>query len=159
MKSSGKKKSLNIYLGLVRLMDCVMERFLKPLTLRGLYHNDDPYDVHVEKNVKKMFSIWEDLQILNKDPIYLIALIASQFHLLFQVKCAMIKGMHDQSEIASLLSVHPYRVKLALPVCARLSVDTIMDLLHRLADLDQSIKSGKLDKKLGFEIFLLKLKG
>lgn len=53
MKSSGKKKSLNIYLGLVRLMDCVMERFLKPLTLRGLYHNDDPYDVHVEKNVKK----------------------------------------------------------------------------------------------------------
>ena len=113
----------------------------------------------VEKNVKKMFSIWEDLQILNKDPIYLIALIASQFHLLFQVKCAMIKGMHDQSEIASLLSVHPYRVKLALPVCARLSVDTIMDLLHRLADLDQSIKSGKLDKKLGFEIFLLKLKG
>lgn len=113
----------------------------------------------VEKNVKKMFSIWEDLQILNKDPIYLIALIASQFHLLFQVKCAMIKGMHDQSEIASLLSVHPYRVKLALPVCARLSVDTIMDLLHRLADLDQSIKSGKLDKKLGFEILLLKLKG
>lgn len=53
MKSSGKKKSLNIYLGLVRLMDCVMERFLKPLTPRDLHHNDDPYDVHVEKNVKK----------------------------------------------------------------------------------------------------------
>lgn len=113
----------------------------------------------VEKNVKKMFSIWNDLQVLNKDPIYLIALIASQFHLLFQVKCAMIKGMHDQNEIASDLGVHPYRVKLALPVCARLSIDTIMELLHRLADLDQSIKSGKLDKKLGFELFLLKLKG
>ncbi len=53
MKSSGKKKSLNIYLGLVRLMGHGMERFLKPLTPRDLHHNDDPYDVHVEKNVKK----------------------------------------------------------------------------------------------------------
>lgn len=113
----------------------------------------------VEKDMKRMFAIWEDLQVLNKDPIYLIALIASQFHLLFQVKCAMLKGMHQQSEIASTLGVHPYRVKLALPVCARLSVDAIMDILHRLADLDQAIKSGKVDKKLGFELFLLKLKG
>jgi len=53
MKSSGKKKSLNIYLGLVRLMGHGMERFLKPLTPLDLHHNDDPYDVHVEKNVKK----------------------------------------------------------------------------------------------------------
>lgn len=113
----------------------------------------------VEKNMKRCFQIWKDLQVLNKDPIYLIALIAAQFHLLYQVKAAMIKGMRGQDEIAKNLNVHPYRVKLAIPVCQRLSIDEILTVLHHLAELDQNIKAGRIDKKLGFEMFLLGVKG
>lgn len=113
----------------------------------------------VEKNMKRCFQIWEDLQILNKDPIYLIALIASQFHLLYQVKVELMKGNTAQDGIAKSLGVHPYRVKLALPVCHRLSIDAILDVLNQLAELDQNIKAGRIDKTLGFEMFLLDVKG
>lgn len=138
----------------------INEALIKQLVTRSL--EEDVFalvNAVVEKNMKRVFQIWEDLQVLNKDPIYLIALIASQFHLLYQVKCAELQGLRKQDEIASQLGVHPYRVKLALPVCSRLSIDSILDVLQQLADLDQSIKTGRVDKTLGFELFLLKLKG
>lgn len=138
----------------------INEALIKQLVTRSL--EEDVFalvNAVVEKNMKRVFQIWEDLQVLNKDPIYLIALIASQFHLLYQVKCAELQGLRKQDEIASQLGVHPYRVKLALPVCSRLSIDSILDVLQQLADLDQSIKAGRVDKTLGFELFLLKLKG
>lgn len=113
----------------------------------------------VEKNMKKCFEVWKDMQVLNKDPIYLIALIASQFHLLYNVKIAMMRGMRGQEEIASSLQVHPFRVKLAIPVCQRLNIDQLLLVLDRLAILDQNIKRGQIDKKIGFEMFLLSMKG
>lgn len=138
----------------------VDESLIKQLVTRSL--EEDVFalvNAVVEKNMRRCFQIWEDLQVLNKDPIYLIALIASQFHLLYQVKCAQLQGMKRYDDIASHLSIHPYRVKLALPICQRLSIDAILEVLHQLADLDQSIKSGRVDKKMGFEMFLLRLKG
>lgn len=138
----------------------ITEDVMKQLITRSL--EDDVFalvNAVVEKNIRRCFQIWEDLQILNKDPIYLIALISSQFHLLYQVKCAMLKGMQRQEEIVAKVNVHPYRVKLAIPICKRLSIDDILLVLNQLADLDQSIKSGRIDKKLGFELFLLRLKG
>ena len=113
----------------------------------------------VDKNMKKVFQVWQDLQVLNKDPIYLIALITSQFHLLYQVKVQLLKHQTNQAEIAKILSVHPYRVKLAIPTCQRLAIDDILAVLHQLADLDQNIKAGRIDKKIGFEMFLLGVKG
>lgn len=135
------------------------ETMIKALVTRSL--QEDVFAIVnavVEKDTRKMFALWEDMQIQNKDPIYLIALISSQFHLLYQVKCATMQGYHAQDDIARQLGVHPYRVKLALRIVSRFSVDTLLDILARLADLDQSIKSGKVDKKLGFELFLLKVR-
>lgn len=106
---------------------------------------------------KRMFAIWEDLQLQNKDPIYLIALLSSQFHLFYQVKNALRQGMHAHDEIAQELGVHPYRVKLAIRGVERFSLDSLMEILANLAQLDQSIKSGAIDKKLGFELFLLRI--
>lgn len=113
----------------------------------------------VEKDIQRCFQIWDDLQILNKDPIYLIALIASQFHLLYQVKVQMMKGNTSQDAIVNCLNVHPYRVKLAISVCQRLTTDAILNVLDQLAELDQRIKAGRIDKNLGFEMFLLGVKG
>lgn len=133
---------------------------IKVLTSRSL--EDDGFalvNALVEKNMKKCFLIWEDLQVLNVDPIYLIVLISSQFHLLYRIKCALLQGKQRQDEIADALCVHPYRVKLALPTAHRLSIEEILEVLNRLANLDQSIKSGRVEKKTGFELFLLQMKG
>lgn len=136
------------------------EEAVKQLVTRSL--EEDVFalvNAVVEKNSKRCFQIWEDLQVLNKDPIYLIALIASQFHLLYQVKVQLMKGRARSEEIAKELGVHPYRAKLAVPVCQRLAIDDVLLVLNQLADLDQNIKAGAIDKKIGFELFLLGVKG
>lgn len=137
--------------------DTIDEQLIAQLITRPL--EDDVFalvNAVVNHDRKRCFQIWRDLQVLNKDPIYLIALISSQFHLLYQVKCAMLQGMNRQDEIASQLGVHPYRVKLALGICYRFSADDLLATLNQLAELDQSIKAGKVDKTLGLELFLLR---
>ena len=41
--------------------------------------------------------------------------------------------------------------------CRALSSDQLLGILKRLADFDQRIKNGRVDKKLGFELFLLSM--
>ena len=54
MRSSEKKKSLGMYSGLIRLIDYCMNRFMNPYFIYDQYRDrNDPYDVHVERNVKR----------------------------------------------------------------------------------------------------------
>lgn len=139
--------------------DTIDETMVEQLISRSL--EEDVFalvNAVVDKDIRRCFMIWEDLKVLNKDPIYLIALNSSQFHLLYQVKCAQLQGWTHPDEIAAEYSLHPYRVKLALGMIHRFSMDTLLNILAKLAQLDQSIKAGRIDKKLGFELFLLSLK-
>ena len=110
----------------------------------------------VEKNISKAFYIWNDLCVINTDSIYLTALLASQFRFLYEVKVLIQQGQ-TKEEIVSSLHAHPYRVKLAMKSVEYLTSDYLMQMLAKLADLDQKLKSGLLDKKLGFEMFLLEI--
>lgn len=111
----------------------------------------------VSKNVKKAFEIWNDLNVLNTNPIQLIAVLASQFRFLYQVKELHQEG-YSEKEITDILQAHPYRVKISLDTSYRLKLNDILSVLHSLAILDQNIKSGKVDKRLGFELFLMNIK-
>ncbi|MEF9967605.1 MAG: DNA polymerase III subunit delta [Longicatena sp.] len=110
----------------------------------------------VERKMKDAFHLWQDMCVLNKDAIYLIALLAGQFRFLYQVKALMLRGLYKE-EIVSELSAHPYRVQLTIETCKNLNIDYLLAILDKLANLDQNLKAGRLDKKLGFEMFLLGL--
>lgn len=112
----------------------------------------------VERNVKKAFSIWQDLCVVNTDAIYLIALLAGQFRFLYQIKALMMQGQ-GKDQIVSTLSAHPYRVKVSMDCARNLNIAYLHEVLEKLATLDQKLKGGLLDKKLGFEMFLLELQG
>ena len=64
-----------------------------------------------------------------------------------------------KAEIADYLKAHPYRVQLALSSIHNLSIQYLIHILEKLATLDQNLKAGRIDKKLGFEMFLLELQG
>lgn len=108
----------------------------------------------VNKNLKKAMHIWRDLSVTNTDPIYLIALLAGQFRFLFEVKSLMMKGM-SKDHITTTLGAHPYRVKVSMESADTKPIASFMHMLERLAHLDQQIKGGFIEKKLGFEMFLL----
>ncbi len=90
----------------------------------------------------------------NEEPIKIIALLASKFRLMYQVKILNGKGMNN-NEMAKLLGIHAYPVKLALETSKRYSSKLLLNCLKGLANLDQDIKTGQVNPELGLELFIL----
>lgn len=107
------------------------------------------------KDYDQVFKVYYDLKINNSEPVTLISLIAGQVRFLYQVMILKDKG-YSEGNIANELSCHPYRVKVALQKVYRLTKMDLTSLLEELSDLDIKIKSGEIDRFVGFELFLLK---
>lgn len=90
----------------------------------------------------------------NYEQVQIIALLGSQFHFLFQVKRLYNQGKY-KDDIAKILEVHPYRVKLALGKIYSYSEELLLSYISKLADMDKNIKLGKIDKGLALELFLI----
>lgn len=119
--------------------------------------NDNVFDLSdaiMKKDFKRMYDCYNDLIILKEEPIKIIAMLGNQFNLVYQCKLLSSKGLSEK-EIATSLSVHPYRVKLAIETDYIIS--ELKDILIKLHNLDFEIKSGKVDKNVGFDNFLLHL--
>ena len=128
------------------------------LSVRTLDDNVfDLCDALCVHDIKKAFRLWKDLDAGQLDPIYLIATLAAQFRFLFQVRTLMGEG-GTKADIAQRLHAHPYRVQMTMKQCQGMSPFQLLGILKRLADLDQRIKGGRVEKKLGFELFLLSMK-
>ncbi len=114
----------------------------------------DLTDGIMKRDYKKIYECYKDLIILGEEPIKIIALLANQFLLTYQVKLLNSNGKSSK-EIADVLKVHPYRVKLTLET--DYLIYELESILKKLHELDYDIKSGKLDKKVGLENFLLNI--
>lgn len=107
-----------------------------------------------DQNMKACFEYVQDFKKINVEVIALIALLAGQFRFLSQVKVLHMQGK-NKTVIAKELGAHPYRVEKTLENAHRHDYATITKILNELANLDQKIKMGLIDKNLGFEIFLI----
>ncbi|MDF9295460.1 DNA polymerase III subunit delta [Geobacillus stearothermophilus] len=96
-----------------------------------------------------------DLLEHNEEPIKILALLASHFRLLAQVKWLAQTG-YGQTQIASALNVHPFRVKLALAQAARFSDAELTEAITELAAADYDVKSGAMDRRLAVELLLMR---
>lgn len=108
----------------------------------------------VERNINKALEVYDDLLLVNEEEIKLIVTLANQFRLIYQVK-SMFKSGYSEMDISKILGVHPYRIKLANNV--NVSVKDVIMYLKKLSLLDENIKTGKIDKRVGFENFILEL--
>ena len=110
----------------------------------------------LSKDKQKMMSIYKDLMTLNEEPVKLIVLVANSMRLIYQVKLLDRKGYTDQ-EIAKMLSVNPFRLKYVRKEGKLFELDELLSCLNQLSKLDVKIKTGKIDKKLGLELFMLRI--
>ena len=104
-------------------------------------------------NLKLAVEAWRDLAIMKHDPIELIAILASQFRFMYQ--CGILARKYDNKQIADILNAKIARVNITMNNSRNITTTQIMSLLAKLADLDQKIKLGIIDKQLGFELFLI----
>ncbi|ANB55912.1 DNA polymerase III, delta subunit [Anoxybacillus sp. B7M1] len=109
----------------------------------------------VQRKVREALQVFGDLMEHNEEPIKIVALLAAQFRLLYQVKWLNAKG-YGQQHIASSLKVHPFRVKLAMAQSGLFSEQELLDIIHDLAEADYQMKTGVLDKRLLIELLLVK---
>lgn len=113
------------------------------------------YDCLLKKDKSKAISIYRDLLVEGFEPVTLIGMLANQFRLLSEV--SYLNGLYSSNnEIARVLGVHEYRVKLSRDHLRRISYQKILKKMDELYTLDLTIKSGTVDRFFGLEMFLIR---
>ncbi|MCD8828073.1 DNA polymerase III subunit delta [Staphylococcus gallinarum] len=124
---------------------------------RSLEQNVFLLTEYIQKNNKaKAIQLVKDLIAMKEEPIKLLALITSNYRLFYQSKILSQKGYSGQ-QIAKTISVHPYRVKLALNQARHYQLESLLNIMDSCAETDYKLKSSYMDKQLILELFILSL--
>ncbi|MBB6673951.1 DNA polymerase III subunit delta [Cohnella nanjingensis] len=100
-------------------------------------------------------ALYYDLLKQREEPIKLASLLVRQFRNMLFVK-ELGKTGYSPQQMAGQLGLHPYAVKITADQARGFSTERLTALLDRLAELDYAMKSGRVDKTLGLELFLLR---
>lgn len=112
-------------------------------------------DYIVKKDKEKALELYYEMLKMNEEPIKIVVILANQFRIMYQSKELLKKG-YSEKDIASILKIHPYRVKLAIQNSRNYTSETLLKYLNDLANIDIGIKTGTLNKDLALELFILK---
>lgn len=110
----------------------------------------------IKKNKTEALESYKEMIRLGEEPIKIIIMLANQFRLIYQSRNLYKKG-YSEKDIASLLNVHPYRIKLAITKGNNFHDNLLLTYIEKLSDLDIKIKTGHIDKELGLELFILNI--
>ncbi len=113
-------------------------------------------DALISNNKEEIFKLYDDFKLIGIDEIALIALIASQFRFMYQVKVLLNDGK-NKNEIISLLKSHPYKTEITIKKVSSFNEERLLEILYNLSLIDVSIKTGELDKGYALENFFLNL--
>lgn len=113
------------------------------------------YDCLLKKDKSKAISIYRDLLVEGSEPAQLVGMLANQFRLLSEVSYLSTQ-YSSNNEIARILGVHEYRVKLSRDHLRRITYKKILKKIDELYQLDLDIKSGVVDRFFAFEMFLIR---
>jgi DNA polymerase III subunit delta len=111
----------------------------------------------VQRRPEDALRIYYDLLKQNEEPIKILALLAGQFRLIYQVKELSRRG-YGQQQMAGFLKTHPFRVKLAAGQANQFTDEELTNLMGMLANADHQMKTGGMNKSLLIELLLFKIK-
>ncbi|WP_093191985.1 DNA polymerase III subunit delta [Salimicrobium halophilum] len=113
-------------------------------------------DAVIERDLSKAMTIYKELLRMNEEPIALIALLASQFRMISQVKILKRKG-YTENHMKSYIKAHPYVLKLAGQREKKFSQEMLDHIMLSLSETDSHMKSGTMEKELAFEMMLYEI--
>ncbi|MCA0982688.1 DNA polymerase III subunit delta [Halobacillus yeomjeoni] len=113
-------------------------------------------DAVMEKDLGRAVRLFKDLEKLNEEPIALTALLASQFRIISQAKVLKQKG-YGQNQMRSYIKAHPYVIKMAMKRERYFTDLELNEIMEQLAETDHTLKQGKMEKSLAFEMLLYRL--
>jgi DNA polymerase-3 subunit delta len=110
----------------------------------------------ITSNKEKAIESYHEMLKLGEEPIMIVIMLANQFRMIYQVKKLYQKG-YSEKDISSILKVHWYPVRKTLGKMQNYQEDKLLHYLKELANLDIQIKTGKIDKEIGLELFILNI--
>ena len=108
----------------------------------------------IDNKIEESIFLLEEFLNKGYDELQIIALLANQFRFMFQVKRSNNKG-YSETNISKELAANPYRVKITIKKCYYYTESDFLLYLKKLGELDENIKLGKIDKKIGLQLFLM----
>lgn len=109
-------------------------------------------------NVTKAIEVYRDLVLQKEEPIKLLAILLSQYRLMYHIELLRLDG-YQLGDIASFLKQHPYRVQLVAKQSNRYTVNQLAEVIKLLIETDYQLKSHPADKNVLLELALLKISG
>ena len=129
---------------------------IEELIPKSLEHNIFDLNQYVlGSKPEKSLLLYQDLLVGGEETIKILSILIGQIRLLLQVKI-LVEMNYQQSNITDTLKIHPYRIKLAVQQSRPMESKKLGEMMNELIELDYQIKTGQIDKELGFELFLLK---
>ncbi len=133
-----------------------LELLVKPLNKQDSLAFDLIREIAL-KDKKKAVNIYNELLSYNIESYALFGLLESQYRLLYQVK-VLNKRNISYNDMASILEVHPFRVKKTLELVRYYTLKEIRKLLKNLSDIDFKIKSGVYENNIIIDLLILNIK-
>lgn len=133
----------------------INERAVLLLVSRNLEENIfELTNALLSKNQTKTIEIFYDLVARNEDPIRILNNIVGKVRELMHTKLLIEKG-YRQDQIAEHYHIKSGRAYYLVKNAQAVNFQVLENHLKKLSKLDYEIKSGKIDKKLGLELYLL----
>jgi DNA polymerase-3 subunit delta len=110
-------------------------------------------DAIAANNKKRALKLLNSLFEKGEKPSFLIAMLKFQFRNLLLIKDLIERGK-TQREIILSLNLHSFLVRKLFPLAKRFNKEKLKRIYFQIFNLENKIKTGKIDPKLSLEIFV-----
>ena len=107
------------------------------------------------KQQKKALDYYYDLLALKEPPMRILYLLTRQFKLLLEVQ-ALVKKGYVKKQVAEIAGVHPFVAGKYMEQCRNFKKEELRAIMEEAADLEESVKTGRLNDTMSVEIFIVK---
>lgn len=105
-------------------------------------------------NRSKALEAYGDLVGYGEDPLSILSMLVNKYREILQVKLLQKSGK-DKNAIAEYYNCSSGRAYYMVKNAGSVQIETVTHHLKRLEEVDVKIKTGKMDKKIGLELFIL----
>jgi DNA polymerase III subunit delta len=118
---------------------------------------DNVYEITnalLARNQQKALAVYHDLVLYSEDPLRILSTIINKYRELLHVKILLNDGKNQQA-IQDYYNVSSGRAYYMVQNAKFVNLENIKEHLLNLEKLDYHIKTGRVDKKIGLELFIL----
>ncbi len=114
-------------------------------------------DALFNKDRVRLLELYRNFRGQNMEPQAILGLLAGQIRFVYQVRVLMDAGL-SKEQMMDKLKASSGRIWNTMKNANRFRADQLLDNLELLSKLDESIKSGRMDKDTAFENFILQIR-